>query len=1378
MTFRRLGLLLLGLSCFSCGGVQIPDYEWETISLGDDHIAIEAADKSRRNSAIPTETAGDLVVPSYLNNRQVVSIGTRAFDNCTRLTSVTIPEGVTNISSYAFYNCTSLTTVVLPKSIKALGASAFQGCTSLATVSFAGDQLQVGQAAFLNCSGLRSLVVNAEKLTLADHAFFACSGLKSCELHGREVTVGDYAFGRYSLWHYDGQYYSGECSSLTNVVIEGSASVSINANAFVGCPRLEEVAVAGQQTLSLGASAFQGCTALNNVDLIGEQAATMGNSAFQNCLSLCAIALPNALMTVQTNTFLNCRALTDLVLPTNVVRISYRAFDTCTALSNVVFDAAMQVIEAQAFFGCKALETLTLPAAMTSVGDRAFEECSSLRTVTCSDPEAGEYDLAIGVRAFYKDVSLERVSLGRRVRTVSERAFSQCSALRECELSAALQAIGESAFENCGSLPSIGLPPSLLSIGRVAFYGCRSLSAFSIPTNRVVSVGAKAFNDTKYWNDWPDGGLVVNNGYMLGFKGEPRDVTLPDGCREIPAGMFEGMTTLTNVTVPASVKTVGSRAFAGSGVQHVALPGVTSLGVSSFDGCAALQSVVLAEGLDAIPGYSFYGCRALQSMDIPKSVRSIGDHAFDGCVELRRITGAKGVTSVGDYAFSGCVQLEPFTFDGDVVYGDHVFKSCSWLDHVLFPQTGTMADEYPATYAQIRSVVFSAGETSIGELACAGCRGLTSLSIPASVTEIASNAFVGCTSVTNVSMPPVVPLSVLFPEFYMKLANVSIPEGVTEICPRAFFGCAALQQLTLPASLESIGDEAFAGSGLRGGQVIPENVMTLGARIFADCGGLRAALYLGERPESAAADIYDGTLPDFVSGVHKLRGTWYEISTNGTKMLVSPWNGRRVCEWDSAGWKVCYVTFHANGGSFGDENGPWYRQVCVASREIGELPMIETEPEGAEFIGWFDALEGGEEITETTVVTGGMTVYAHWEFEEPEEPDVRDWSETLYEDDEGVSLTAGAVYDGYVYDDDLSDMGGGALWGTVTVTVSKPKMVGKTGETSAAVKASVALLGSGKKLTLSGTMGEDGYASLADRSGVHAMEIELGENGMVGQMDEMFVSGARDRYSSKRSTDVAACSRALAAWQGTFALALQTDAVEGDGAAWAGGYGTMTFKIDKKGVVKVSGTMADGTSLSAKAKMLVGEGCCCVPVVLPLYTGKRGGLGFLLWLSGDYVAVMGLTPWDAAARKGGGFAAEVSAAAFGPAPSLLVGDEPVFQLDGDLGLEDVLDEFLPTTVPILVKKSRWSVPKAGLVKYDREAEAIVDVRESENPSALKVTYKSSDGRFSGSFKAYTSADGQKLRSNAVTVKGVVIDGVGYGSALLKKSGCAAVLIQE
>ena len=209
---------------------------------------------------------------------------------------------------------------------------------------------------------------------------------------------------------------------------------------------------------------------------------------------------------------------------------------------------------------------------------------------------------------------------------------------------------------------------------------------------------------------------------------------------------FSSCTSLTSVTIPNSVTSIGDYAFFScSSLTSITIPNsVTSIGSSAFSRCSSLTSITIPNSVTSIGSSAFFSCTSLTSVTIPNSVTSIGNEAFSSCTSLTSITIPNSVTSIGQYAFYGCTSLTSITIPNSV--------------------------------------------TRIGYQTFYGCTSLTSVTIPNSVTSIGGSAFSGCTSLTS----------------------VTIPNSVTSIGSYAFYNCSSLTSITIGNGIQNISSQAFA----------------------------------------------------------------------------------------------------------------------------------------------------------------------------------------------------------------------------------------------------------------------------------------------------------------------------------------------------------------------------------------------------------------------------------------------------------------------------------------------------------------------------------------------------------------------------------------
>ena len=160
-------------------------------------------------------------------------------------------------------------------------------------------------------------------------------------------------------------------------------------------------------------------------------------------------------------------------------------------------------------------------------------------------------------------------------------------------------------------------------------------------------------------------------------------VTIPSSVTSLGEMCF-AYSGLTSVTIPSSVKSLGYGCFAYSGLTSVTIPSsVTSLGKSCFSDCSSLTSVTILSSVKSLEEFCFYNCTNLKSIIIPSSVTSLKGNCFDGCSSLISVTIPSSVKSLGEWCFQKCTSLKSVTIPYSVLsLGRYCFSSCENLKSV------------------------------------------------------------------------------------------------------------------------------------------------------------------------------------------------------------------------------------------------------------------------------------------------------------------------------------------------------------------------------------------------------------------------------------------------------------------------------------------------------------------------------------------------------------------------------------------------------------------------------------------------------------------------------------------------------------------------
>lgn len=343
-------------------------------------------------------------------------------------TKLNIPEThndkpVLAIADRAFQDQTELTYVFIPKTVVSVGEAAFRNCTALETVAFAAGSecTAIGDYAFCNCTALIKFEVPANVTRLSNGLFSGDAALADLLLHDGITAVGVETF--------EG------CTALLTTEKNGMAYLGNGENRyFLLLDVTDETAVT----------------------LAPEPGLKIVNAyAFSGCRDLTTLTLPAGVISLSDHAAAGCTALQNVQLPDSLVTVGSYAFAGCAALTHVDLPQHLFGIGDCAFSDCAALTAVTLPASLRALGSAVFRNTAVVPAETDGLLYLGSADNAHFALVGVTDKTVATLSPHADVKLIAGSALSGCSALTSVTLPAGLVGIGAAAFANCGALTSV-----------------------------------------------------------------------------------------------------------------------------------------------------------------------------------------------------------------------------------------------------------------------------------------------------------------------------------------------------------------------------------------------------------------------------------------------------------------------------------------------------------------------------------------------------------------------------------------------------------------------------------------------------------------------------------------------------------------------------------------------------------------------------------------------------------------------------------------------------------------------------------------------------------------------------------------------------------
>ena len=598
-------------------------------------------------------------------------------------------------------------------------------------------------------------------------------------------------------------------------------------------------------------------------DSIVYSVTSIGVEAFQSCSALTSVTIPDTVTSIGYAAFVNCPGLTSITIGNSVTSINAYAFSYCIGLTSVTIPNSLTNIGFAAFNGCSGLTSVTIGNSVTNIGDYAFNGCSGLTSIICN--VSAPITINSTVFGFVnQDACILEVPAS------AVTAYQAAAVWQNFATIVSNPTYNTSAVSACGSYNWLINNQTYLTSGNYIYVSTNDGIYYTVEKLVLTLQSNFTIDGINYLSTSSTTVAVGDNTNTTGVVVIPASITTSCGTYAVTSigqYAFAYCTSLTSVTIPNSVTSIGLAAFGLTGLTSVTIPNsVTNIEQYAFAYCSNLTSVICNASvpitIDAsvFEGVNQSGCILVVTAGTIATYEAAGVwQDFGLVVSNPTFTNTTTISACNSYTW--LVNNQTYTTSGTYYYAstnDGTNYNVETLALTLQSNFTIDGINYVVTSPTTVEVVINSGATgvvaipaavttacgtyavtSIGENAFNDCPGLTSVTIPNSVTSIGFNAFAYCSGLTSVTIPnSVMSIGEYAFEDCTSLTSVTIPNSVTGIGTNAFANCSGLTTVTLPNAITSISEGVFRSCSQLPSISIPNSVTSIGEYVFYGCSGL------------------------------------------------------------------------------------------------------------------------------------------------------------------------------------------------------------------------------------------------------------------------------------------------------------------------------------------------------------------------------------------------------------------------------------------------------------------------------------------------------------------------------------------------------------
>lgn len=315
-----------------------------------------------------------------------------AFFLCSNLTTANIPDSVTEIETYAF-SATGLTSITIPGSVDAIGKDAFSECFDLMELAIADGVRAIGPSAFAMCTNLTSVTIPESVAEIDFDAFSGCHSLDSVTILNKDAAIGNNAFDSKQPVL---TIYGKSGSTAETLYSRPGVSSSIRFVALDAPEPTPTPTPTADPDFTIENGTLVKYNGPGGDVVIPDGVTVIGADAFRYNTTVTSVTIPDGVTYIWGNAYTygtgsgafdGCTSLTRVTLPDSLTYIGHGAFQSCTSLTDISLPAGLTSLSSSAFKGCSSLTSITIPVGVSEISWWTFDSCSSLTSVTILNSE-------------------------------------------------------------------------------------------------------------------------------------------------------------------------------------------------------------------------------------------------------------------------------------------------------------------------------------------------------------------------------------------------------------------------------------------------------------------------------------------------------------------------------------------------------------------------------------------------------------------------------------------------------------------------------------------------------------------------------------------------------------------------------------------------------------------------------------------------------------------------------------------------------------------------------------------------------------------------------------------------------------------------------